>query len=66
MPWRGSKQMSRPRAEAALSMLLASCTAERLRGFTTESREWQSILASHNVPQHRAEALLAEVKARRL
>jgi hypothetical protein len=51
-------KLSRPRATAALSMLLSGCTIERLAGFTAAG-----LAASYNVPAATAERML--VAARR-
>jgi hypothetical protein len=49
--------MSRKKAENALTALLYGCTDERLRGFTAEG-----LAASYNVPLPRAGEMLAQAR----
>jgi hypothetical protein len=52
--------MTARRAETALGLLLAGCTAERLAGFTAEG-----LAGSYNVGVERVAAMLAEARRRR-
>ena len=56
----GTKNVSRKRARAALSMLLAGCTNERLAGFTAAG-----LAASYNVSPAKAEEMLAAARKAR-
>lgn len=56
----GSANLSRKKAELALSGLLYGCTEERLAGFTA-----QGLAASYNVPLPRAQVMLDEARRRR-
>jgi hypothetical protein len=54
---RGSSQLSKPKAESALTMLLTGCTKERLASFTA-----QGLAGSYNVPLATAERLLMSAR----
>jgi hypothetical protein len=53
----GASQISSSRAKAALSMLLAGCTPERLASFTVEG-----LAVSYNVPVSTVEKMLARAR----
>jgi hypothetical protein len=56
-----TSSMTAKRAKAALSMLLAGCTAERLAGFTAAG-----LSSSYNVSIAEAEKMLAATRQGRL
>lgn len=60
MRGRGPTRISKKSADAALTMLLVGCTAERLAGFTAAS-----LAGSYNVKLETAERKLADARARR-
>jgi hypothetical protein len=57
---RGTKQLSRPKAAAALHVLLYGCRDENLAGFTPEG-----LSASYNVPIAKAAQMLETARKAR-